>query len=87
MSNTIRIRKHCGSLTDAMETCKEIPATKEAVKQYFREIFNQLSFNETSLETLKVEYYSGEDTRIGWKQTYVVLVENYPYAFTDGPIQ
>lgn len=87
MPDKIRIRKHCGSLSDSMETCKQIHATKEAIKQYFRETFNQLGFNEESLETVQVEYYTGKDTRIGWEQTYIVLVDNHPYAFTDGPIQ
>jgi hypothetical protein len=33
---------------------------------------------------LKVEPYSGADTRIGWKATYVVTIEKYGVmGFTD----
>jgi hypothetical protein len=42
--------------------------------------------DELKQEQVRVEPYSGADDRIGWKATYIVLVDGRPTAFTDGPL-
>lgn len=38
---------------------------------------------ETHPEALTSKAYSGEDPRIGWKETHLVLVDGKPVGFAD----
>ena len=63
-------RPHCGGIEEAMKGLKEFNSL-EAMKQY---IYENYSFgDEMSIEDITFEKY-GEypDTRIGWKETYIV---------------
>lgn len=83
---TIKIRRHRGSLSDAMETMKEIPATMEAVRVYLN-TDNTLPFSDIELNAIQITPYGGPDDRIGWKATYMLRVGGHVVGFTDGPIK
>lgn len=81
----MKIRQHRGGLAESMETLAEIEPTVAAVRQYLKE--RRAGGFVTSLPIKVVPYGKGPDTRIGWDQTYIVLVNDLPYGFTDGPLQ
>jgi hypothetical protein len=68
-----------------METLAEIEPTAAAVRQYLKE--RRAGGFVTSLPLKVVPYGTGPDTRIGWERVYIVLVNDLPYGFTDGPLQ
>jgi len=81
----MRIRSHRGGLAESMETMEEIDPTEAAVRDYFRRR-GAYGYTSRSVITLK-PYGSGPDTRIGWDDVHIVLVNDLPYGFTDGPLQ
>ncbi|BDD79792.1 hypothetical protein [Burkholderia phage FLC9] len=82
---TMRIRCHRGGLGESMATMKTIQPTEAAIRKYFveQELFG---YNESSLINV-VKYGSGPDTRIGWDETYLVMLDGHPAAMTDSQIQ
>jgi len=84
----IQIRKHWMGATvfESMETCKLIPPTLEAVKQYFRDTEKGIPYTEEDLSTVKVTYYSDADPRINWKEVYIVQIAGRVVAWTNGPV-
>ena len=77
----MKIREHRGLLDDAMDTCKEIAPTMEAV---INEVLPSLPvFLHIKPEDIHVKPY-GYDKRIEW-DTHIVFVDGYGvYGFTDG---
>ena len=76
----MKIREHRGLLDDAMNTCKEIEPTMEAV---VNEVLSSLPvFLHIKPEDIHVSFY-GYDKRIEWN-THIVTVDGYGvYGFTD----
>jgi hypothetical protein len=69
----MKVRKHRGSIEEAMLTAEEISATLPALAEYFG---------------LEMHLYAGfADERIGWEATYIVMFNGYPVGFTDGPLE
>ena len=62
-----------GSLKAAMRECVFLPSTIFALAKHLNE----------SESDIVVKPYSGADDRIGWSNTYLVLVSNSPVGFTD----
>lgn len=67
-----------------MSTCKTIPPTMEAVKEYIRPYY---WFEEVTDDIQVVPYLDRPDTRINWDKTYIVLADGLPIAWTDGPLE
>ena len=76
----MKIREHRGLLDDAMDTCREIEPTMEAV---VNEVLPSLPvFLHIKPEDIHVTPY-GYDKRIEW-DTHIVFVDGYGvYGFTD----
>lgn len=81
----MKIRRQRGSLAESMETLAEIEPTLACVRQYLKagKVFGYVSSSPVKV----VLYTDRPDSRIGWDKTYIVLVDDLPYAFTDGPLQ
>lgn len=68
-----------------METLAVIEPTLAAVRQYLKagKVYGYVSSS-----PVKVKLYADSpDPRIGWDKTYIVLVNDLPYAYTDEPLQ
>jgi hypothetical protein len=72
------IRMHRGSLADAMTTARGIDDTLAAVEAF-------LESHDTPPGHVAVKRYC-YDPRTGW-DTYIVLVDGIPWAWTDGPVR
>lgn len=80
----MRIRMHRGGLDEAMKTIEEIPATLKDVKAY---LVKHVGLRAT-IAAIEVKPYTAlPDKRIGWDQTYLVVLGNHPVAFSDGPVE
>ncbi len=76
-------RPHRGNLDTAMAEVVEISGREELVA-HLRTVWMS-EVNESGSNVVVEKYGSGIDTRIGW-DTHIVLVDDSPYGFTDGPV-
>lgn len=76
----MKYRKHCGGLAESMKTVIEIPPS---LTELCKVLNNEYS---CVVEHIRVKPYHGVDTRNGW-DTYMVLINDHPVGFTDGPIE
>lgn len=84
----MKFRQHRGSLADAMETACEIETLQDLLDLITKELApyqgpEPILIDET---TVTLELISSHpDERIGWKQTWMVLLKGYgPFGWTDG---
>lgn len=82
----MKIRQHRGSLRDAMETCVDIEPSLDALKAYIERVYEAMYFE--PWHSIDVFLYANFlDERIGWPKTFMVKVNGYPFAYTDGAIR
>lgn len=62
------------SLDRAMKNQKKF-VNMEVFLQYLKEEYNKENY------TITFEYYCKEDERIGWNNTFLVIIKNIPYGF------
>jgi hypothetical protein len=74
-----RYREQRCSLADSMETVVELPDREAAIRHIRKRSFMAETF-------LACSPYGGPDRRIDWPRTYVILGENGPLGFADGPL-
>jgi hypothetical protein len=70
-----------------MQTCVELP-DRAALIAHCRKILSRWpTAPEVTAKTLQVQLYAiTPDERIGWKETWIVIVPGYGVlGFTDGP--
>lgn len=79
--NTFLFREHRGSLDESMGTLVTLSGRRELLAHVHR----LLDPWRVRFHDIEIELYSDKpDTRIGWKQTYVVKVSGYGVVgFTD----
>lgn len=75
----ILFREHKGLLTDAMETLKEF----DSLLELYRHVLELSKDYRKPTERIYIKLYSGynkplgEDDRIGWKNTFIIGLEEY----------
>jgi hypothetical protein len=87
----VRFREHRGQLEDALKTVHEI-STKAELAQHIRNYLSRSpQFRLTDDELIIEPYVLEEDTRCGWKETWIVYRDSGAlgwgvFGFTDGPL-
>jgi hypothetical protein len=79
----LRIRMHRGSLEESMATAQAVPASEAGVRAYLKAESDLASWVSSLRFDIEVTCYGGVDPRTGWS-TYLVLVDGFPIAWTDG---
>lgn len=77
-----KFRFHRGSLADSMATVVEVDGRTALIDLLDDTIIRDLP---PKAYAVTVKPYGGIDERIGW-DTYIVLVDEIPVGFTDGPL-
>jgi hypothetical protein len=78
----MKFRLHRGTLTESMTTVREITSRTELL----RVVAADLAPLRITDEMIRTVHY-GPDSRINWKDSYLVIVDGFGVAgFTDGPI-
>lgn len=78
-------REHRRGLKESMETVREIPATKTALKETINEILSLYGYEITE-EKILIDHLTF-DERIGW-DTYLIYVTDYGiFGFTNSDVK
>lgn len=82
----VRYRPHRGGLGEAMAEMVKLASKADLIahlKKWHAEMYGAPEINE---DTLHIKPYgSGPDTRIGWEQTFIVMLDGWgPVGFSDG---
>ena len=80
----MRIRQHTGGLSESLATVQEIPATAQAVADYFAKRWGM----NVAPADIEVKPYCRDD-RTGW-DTHIVTWKQRRWGaigFTDGPLE
>ena len=73
-------RPHRGSLSDALSEAKEFSTWPE-LKEHVASDWNSFGFGQVTSSDVTIKDDPLEDTRIGWKDTRMVLLKGYPVGF------
>lgn len=79
----MKIREHRGGLRESMETVKECAPTIAAVTEL---VVKSTGGTAIPSDVAVRLYDKRPDERIGWDQTYIVMVNGYPWGFCDSPV-
>ena len=80
----IKFREHRGTLDDSMKTVIELRDRPQLIRHLRNLLPTSIEVTEA---TVTIKFYSGFDSRIEWRETYMVQIRNFGVAgFIDGPI-
>lgn len=81
-------RPHRGTIEEAMREVVEVNDLPQLVRHMRRGVERWYPTDKmpTEANTKVEEYYHKRDERIGWEQTWIVLVDGNAWGFTDGPL-
>jgi len=78
---TIKYRDHSGSLESSLKSIKDF--TKDELEKHLKKQYDKLDFDGFKIK----EYYDKEDSRTGWKKTYLVQIKignsYFPAGYSD----
>jgi hypothetical protein len=81
----MKLREHRGGLAESMDTVVEISPTIEAVTRHVNRVLEAFGVT-VQPQAVHVREYgaAGPDKRNGWKQTFIVTVDDYGvFGFCD----
>lgn len=71
---TIKYRDHSGSLESSLKSIKDF--TKDELERHLRNKYEELDLFDYPFDGFKIkEYYDKEDSKTGWKKTYLVQMK------------
>lgn len=73
-------RPHRGSLSDALSEAREF-STWQELKEHVASTWNSMGYWQNGTSDVTIKDDPLEDTRIGWKDTRMVLLRGYPVGF------
>jgi hypothetical protein len=88
MAKLVLYRPHRGSLDDSMREVIEVNDFPQLVRHLRRGVERWYPPDKLPTEenTTIERYGDGPDPRIGWDETWIVLVNGNAWGFTNGPL-
>lgn len=82
----MKFREHRGHLADSLETLVELPATRDALIEHLRKVFEPWPMAPMPMtwNTKVLEYWPRLDERTQWPNTWLVVLDGYGVVgYTD----